>query len=65
MKTDMLDPSEFNKRIAEISLSMDTVIPKLGGRPKRKTVISREEILDVAIDANVTKSSQSFLRKIK
>ena len=39
-------------------------IPFLGGRPKRTTVISVDDILNLRILLNTTKSVEEFLKKI-
>jgi hypothetical protein len=38
-------------------------IPFLGGRPKRKTVISADDILNMKILAHTTKTVEEFVKK--
>lgn len=39
----------------------DNHIPFLGGRPQRDTIISLDEITDLRINLNITKSVEEFL----
>jgi hypothetical protein len=39
-------------------------IPFLGGRPKRTTVINKEDIINLKIALNVSKNVEEFLKMI-
>jgi hypothetical protein len=46
-------------------ISKEGFIPFLGGRPKRDLVINEEDMSDLRINLNVTKSVEEFLALIK
>jgi hypothetical protein len=39
-------------------------IPFLGGRPKRETIISKEDIMNLAITLNTCANVEEFLAKV-
>jgi hypothetical protein len=59
-KRSMLDNQPKHLDNAKIN----STIPFLGGRPDRINVISEDEILDLKINLNITKSVDEFLALI-
>jgi hypothetical protein len=43
---------------------INSTIPFLGGRPNRTNIISEDEILDLKINLNITKTLDEFLALI-
>ncbi|MCX7727589.1 MAG: hypothetical protein N2053_12160 [Chitinispirillaceae bacterium] len=56
----------IDRRIIRLEeINKKDYIPFLGGRPKRNTLITKDEILDLKILLNTTNGVEEFLEKIK
>lgn len=56
----------IDRRIIKLEeINKKDYIPFLGGRPKRNNIITKDEILDLKILLNTTKSVEEFLELIK
>jgi len=55
----------IDKRLVKLeNMLKKDYIPFLGGRPKRITVIGQEDIINLSIALNTTKSVDEFIRII-
>jgi hypothetical protein len=61
----MEKPMIVDKRVIRLEeVIKPDYIPFLGGRPERTTIISRDEIINLAIFLNTTSTVSEFLERI-
>jgi hypothetical protein len=62
----MNNPHVIDKRTVKLEeMTRKGFIPFLGGRPKRETIINKDEIMNLAILINTTANVEEFLKTIQ